>query len=326
MAGAHYARNVSMKLTTFVILATLLIGGGSGCADLHPEKSLVFVPKGKVTNETNFNGFSVKTYRSDDGDGSFEILRENKRIYGQHGYCFFIGGQASNIYKAMRMPTQGADITGNGKPNLVVYEWTGGAHCCYVAYVFELGSSVKMIAEIDGRHSTPGFVDLDGDSVPEVILNDWTFEYWPGCFEMSPAPKVVLHWRNGRYIPDAKLMEIPTPSPQDLSREAESIRNDDAWNDRVFNSREYSRWCIPSQLFQTALDLMYGGHEESGRKFIRMAWSTKYPLDNGLLVEFDKLLSQSPYWTLIKKQRESNESQLVHSETNRISSAAEPSR
>ena len=295
-----------MKIFAFIILAILLIGGGSGCAVLHPRESSGFVPKGKVTDETSFNGFSVKTYRSDDGDGSFEILRGNKRVYGQHGLCFYIGGQAGNDDKAMRLPVPSADITGNGKPNLVVYEWTGGAHCCFVARIFELGSWVKMLAEIDGRHSTPAFVDLDGDSLPEVILYDWTFEYWPGSFATSPAPKVVLHWGNGQYVPDAKLMEIPAPSTEDLIQEAESIRNDDAWNDRVFNSGKYSRWFIPQQLFQTALDLMYGGHEELGRKFIGMAWSTKYPLDNELLTELDELLSESPYWTVIKRQRESN--------------------
>jgi hypothetical protein len=162
-----------------------------------------------------------------------------------------------------------------------------------------------MLAKIDGRHSTPAFVDLDGDSLPEVILYDWTFEYWPGAFVMTPAPKVILRWRNGQYVPDAKLMEIPVPSPQDLSQRAQSIRNDDEeWDHPVF--REYSRWYIPQQLFQTALDLMYGGHEELGRKFIEMAWSPKYPMDRKLLAEFDRLLSESPYWPVIKKQRESN--------------------
>jgi hypothetical protein len=315
-----------MRLVTFVILAILLIGGWTGCTALHLEQSSDFIPERTVTNETNFNGFTVRTYRTSDGNGSFEILRDNKRIYERNGWCFFVEGLAGNSDKAMRMPAPGSDITGNGKPNLVVYEWTGGAHCCFVAYVFELGSPVKIIAEIDGRHSTPEFVDLDGDSFPEVILRDWTFEYWPGSFATSPSPKVVLRWRNAQYIPDAKLMKVPTPSLQDLSQKAEGIRNDNYWNDHEFNPGKYSSGFIPPQLFQTALDLMYGGHEELGRKFIRMAWSTKYPLDNGLLAEFDKLLLQSPYWTLIKKQGESNESQPIRAETNRMSSAADSAR
>jgi hypothetical protein len=223
----------------------------------------------------------------------------------QSGWHFFLEGQAWNDEKGVRIPAAGKDITGSGKPNLVVYEWTGGFHCCYIAYVFELGSSVTLLAEIDGQHAAPKFVDLDGDSIPEITLYDWTFEYWPGSFAASPAPKVVLRWENGRYVPDAKLMEVQAPSAQDLRQKAESIRNDEVWNDRAY---EHLRWFIPQELFQTALDLMYGGHEELGRKFIGMAWSKEYPLDNDLLAEFDALLLESPYWPAIKRQRASKDS------------------
>jgi hypothetical protein len=293
-----------MDRSVCIVLVLVLIASGSGCAALHERESPAFVPKGNLTDETRVHGFTVRTYRSDAGEGSFAVLRDGKRAYEREGWSFFIGGRPGNIDKAMRMPPPGIDITGNGRPNLVIYEWTGGVHCCFVAHVLELGSPVRMLTEIDGRHSTPTFVDLDGDSLPEVVLRDWAFEYWPGSFATSPAPKVILRWRNGQYVLDAKLMEVRAPSPEELRRKAEEIRNDEYWDSDVTSPGQYSEWSIPPWLFQTALDLMYGGHEELGRSFIRMAWSPKYPVDDVLLGEFEALLSQSPYWTAIKAQRE----------------------
>jgi hypothetical protein len=171
--------------------------------------------------------------------------------------------------------------------------------------VFELGVPIKLLAEVDGMFTAPRFEDLDGDSLPEIILVDWTFGDWPGSFATSPTPKVILRWKNGKFIPDERLMKISAPSIEDLKREAESISNDDDW-DIVYNPDQFF-WShyIPRQLFQRALDLMYGGHEEVGRKFIQMGWSKKYPVNKELLVEFDELLSKSPYWKVIKEQRES---------------------
>ncbi len=304
------SRTQTIRMLGSSVLALLLITAGNGCKNQAPEDYSAFVPHGAVADEVSVGGFTMRTYHSHSDDapgawddiGSFEILREGRRVYGQHGVGFYIAGRPRSFdEEAMRTPVPGTDITGNGRPNVVVYEWTGGAHSCFVAYVFELGDRCKMLASINGVDSIPAFTDLNGDSVLEVRLRDCTFRYWPESFGSSPLPEVILRWTGRRYEPDAKLMETPEPSEAELKNMAEKIRSDAAWDRDP--SGGYSRYYIPQELFQTALDLMYGGHEELGRRFIEMAWSPKYPLDKKLLSESDALLSESPYWNAIRKQR-----------------------
>lgn len=44
----------------------------------------------------------------------------------------------------------GRDITGDGRPNLVAYDWSGGAHCCSNYYVFELGYPSRVLDVLEG--------------------------------------------------------------------------------------------------------------------------------------------------------------------------------
>jgi hypothetical protein len=66
----------------------------------------------------------------------------------------------------------GTDINGNGIPDLIVTEWTGGAHCCYTAHVFELGEAFRKIGEIPGRDGGLLFRDLDRDGIYEAVVQD----------------------------------------------------------------------------------------------------------------------------------------------------------
>jgi hypothetical protein len=293
-----------MTKAAITLLAVALIVSLSGCAIVYLGERPFFASKENLTGEFEVAGITVRTYYSEEHDESFEIWRGKKRLYQGMCYRCYIGGKPEDENEAMRMPPPGQDITGDGKPNLVVYEWTGGAHCCYIAYVFELGDRVKLLAEVDGKHGMPSFADLDGDSILEIIIEDWSFEYWPYSFAGSPAPKVILSWSDGKYIPDAQLMEIPEPSLEELIQEAERVKNSEEWNECEFYTKEYRRHCIPQGLFQTALDMIYGGHEVSGRQFIWMAWKPIFRMDTQLLVEFDELLSKSPYWLEIRGQRD----------------------
>jgi hypothetical protein len=73
----------------------------------------------------------------------------------------------------------GTDITGAGKPNAIVSDWSGGAHCCFTLRIFELGKQFKEIAKIEAGHSDGAkFVDLDHDGFYEFEGNDWAFAYW----------------------------------------------------------------------------------------------------------------------------------------------------
>lgn len=269
------------------------------------ENTQALHPRGDLTDQAIFGQYTVSTFRSQKGQGSWQVSRNGRPVRGGHGWVFRIG-RISPEEDGLPADCLGKDINGNGIPDIVIYEWTGGAHARFIARVVELERHCRLLAEIDGIDSVPRFRDLNSDGVLEIVLQDKTYRYWPGCYAESPAPTVVLRWNQREYLADARLMSIPPPSRDEIKAKAERIAQDAQWAGDP--SGQYSRWYIPQELFQTALDLMYGGHEEEGWAFIRLAWTPKYPIDSDLLEEMRALMDRSPYWKEIKKQRASSKS------------------
>jgi len=254
--------------------------------------------RGELTDECTFGIYTIRTYRTRYGDGSLEILKSGQTIYDQHGWVFEIGDRGSMCH-SLEFNLIGGDLTGNGKANVVIYEWSGGAHCCYTMFLFQIDGVVKQIAEIDGEDSVPNFADMDGDSVPELLLHDMSYSYWPGSFADSPCPRVILRWSKNSYIVAPELMISPAPSIQELENEAAKIRESERWTSGP--NSEYNHYNIPKELFRNALDLMYADHKDLGWKFIEMAWTEKFPVDKELLEELRKRMASSPYWKQLQE-------------------------
>jgi len=109
----------------------------------------------------------------------------------------------------------GKNITGNGIPNLVISEWTGGAHCCSNFYIFEIGARFRFLAKIEAGHGDMShFANLDGDGNLEFVGADWTFAYWRTSFAESPAPEIILRFAAGGYRLAEDLMRKPAVSRQ----------------------------------------------------------------------------------------------------------------
>lgn len=90
-------------------------------------------PQGrKRTDEARFGTYLIRTYRWPEPAGCLQILRSGVVVYSLASTDFKIG---SNFEGGAGIPV-GTDITGVGKPNAIVTEWSGGAHCCFTLHVF----------------------------------------------------------------------------------------------------------------------------------------------------------------------------------------------
>ena len=70
----------------------------------------------------------------------------------------------------------GKDITGKGEPNLVINEWSGGAHCCYTFDVFEIGKKFREITTLDAVEGDYAhFEDIRRNGKLVFVASDWTF-------------------------------------------------------------------------------------------------------------------------------------------------------
>ena len=231
-------RTLGMKSLCGIIIALAFVvpTGEGGGATKSPRKDgevdpRTFTPTGRLKDRRRFRNYEVRIYQPRLGDGSLEVRRGGRRIYARvsEGGKFLIGELFESDTPKERIAT-GKDITGRGVPNLVVSEWTGGAHCCFSAHVFELGKHFRKIASLDAGHGKLDFQDLDGDGSLEAILHDWSFAYWPRSFAESPAPRVILRFRDGRYQVAPDLMRKPPPPAADLAAKARMVRESGKWD------------------------------------------------------------------------------------------------
>jgi len=121
-------------------------------------------PDSVIAKQSSLGFYELIIYEGE-FNGGYRILRNGSPVHSETGYRF----HTSQWNEDHGWNTFGPDITGDGIANIVIQHWSGGAHCCHSATVFELGSTLKVLGRFDGEDSTPFFKDLDGDGVFEVL-------------------------------------------------------------------------------------------------------------------------------------------------------------
>ncbi len=214
------------------------------------------------------------------------IERGGKSVYRQQSYDFHLGGFDPSDAKQKGLLAVGKDVTGAGVPDLVVSEYTGGAHCCFLAHVFELGKEFRNVATLDARDGDLShFEDLDSDGALEFVTNDFTFAYWRASFADSPAPRVVLKFRAGAYHVAPELMQKAAPAAAELESRSREVRGRGRW----------AAGRVPPALWAAMLDLIYRGHPDLAWSFLNSAWGGSTREKETFRKEFLARLAKSPY-------------------------------
>jgi hypothetical protein len=252
---------------------------------------------GNLKDVARVGQFVFKSYKSDESGSCLQVLRGRKVIFRRtldspDGYTL---GQSADPNYAIPGITNGTDVTGRRRPDMIVSYFTGGAHCCMYHYVFELEPAFKLLATLyDADDDLSHFADLGKDGHYYYLTADWTFAYWWLSFAGSPSHSVVL-----RYVDDAiggsfhlamDKMLTPAPTP----KEWEKARGDVRGELRLEEENMVNE--LPNVLWQEVLDLIYTGHSDLAWRFLDevgpRAQQDPYPD----LEAFCSTLKASPYW------------------------------
>jgi len=203
---------------------------------------------------------------------------------------FQIGGSPDFPLEGKKdlLTPMGRDVTGLGLPDLVIGEWTGGAHCCFLSHIFELGpKKLRRVATINAEHSDRAhFEDIDHDGQLEFLMNDWTFAYWHTGFMQSPAPDLILRFRDGKFRLALDLMRKPSPKDEVLAHLANDIA-------AKWDSFEQGP---PHEFWGEILDLIYSGNAGRAWKFAEQCWPREKDGKQEFMRDFRNQLGQSPHW------------------------------
>lgn len=258
------------------------------------------------------NEYVVKLYLSGKdnigaGYDAFEIVHKKKRVYFKKGNRYSINAvinkEIASLDEKKNKESIG-DITGDGIPDLIISEWTGGAHCCSNTIILSLGRIFKETAYLKGEHTGFEIEDIDGDGIYEAKGNDWVFGYWQASFADSPAPEIILRYKNGKYLIAADLMSMHPPDEKKINAEIELVKKDFFKSDGHYSQHQDPPWSksggVPPKLWGYMLDLIYTGSGDLAFQFFNKAWPEGKEGKTEFLNAFKKQLSKSPYWKDIK--------------------------
>ncbi|HEV2332002.1 MAG TPA: hypothetical protein VGV16_02480, partial [Gammaproteobacteria bacterium] len=103
------------------------------------------------TESTAFRDYEVRLYddsrceaEPETPKAGFEIWKAGRRVTSGTGYSYAIGYplQEDQSPDSVKLKV-GDDLTGAGLPDLLLSEWSGGAHCCYTFHLFQLGTEFR---------------------------------------------------------------------------------------------------------------------------------------------------------------------------------------
>ena len=271
-----------------IVIMWVLMLAAAGC-DRPPMKPASaqapsFEQRGQLSEQHRVEGYDVSFYReADTGEGSLVIRREGRRVYATHGHMFSLKA----IEKRPHRFEPGDDITGDGAPNLVVNHWSGGAHCCFDKYVFQLGDQFRLLEKIEGRDTGVTFKQLDQAPDLEAVIGDPTFTNWKAAFAYSPMPRVVLKWDGETYAVAGYLMRQPEPDRWEWSAMMERFQKPEFWAQPISGR---------SALWAQMLDLMYSGHPDLGWALLDRTWPDDVPGRAAFKEALREQLRQSPYY------------------------------
>jgi len=240
----------------------------------------------------------------DDQSGRLEVYDGDHIVHAADGYKFKIADAGFDPRFTGYNP--GIAITPSGYPSMIIYHWSGGAHCCYDFHILELGPEFRVLDVIEALDSVIGFEDLDGDAIPEISLSDFSMAYAFTAFVGTPTPEVILRYQDGEgYRVAADLMQAkPLPTAQELQEKADLVWNEciEEQDDGTVVLKSPGDWGYGTTLWETMLDLVYAGQEDLALELFDMAWPEFAEGKEEALEKFRETVADSEWYQQLAEQ------------------------
>jgi hypothetical protein len=202
------------------------------------------------------SGYVLNIRPSDDMEAPCwaEILNSaGKEVYGNNNY-------AVRLHQAT-----GLDIDGDGKPEVVIEAFSGGAHCCWEYGIVSLVTPLRT-AKIRNGHPI-AFKEMDGKIT--LCTYDRAFDYFEASYADSPTVDVFLRLENG------KLHDVGTEFRSEYDRRIAAARQQlpTATLERFRSSGpDPEKPEVKTAVLSIALEYLYSGRDAEAWKTLDEMW------------------------------------------------------
>lgn len=229
---------------------------------------------------------AVITFLPENAHGKLTIKKNQEIVYEQDG----IGYHYDFGLKDGKDKFSGKNITGNKIPNLVVTNWTGGASCCLVVSIFELGKKFRKIIELEAFTMQYDLLNLDKDRNLEIeILDGSTRGVFTSTVDTAYG-RVIMKFVDNEYRVAPDLMKKPRPSDKQIKKFKSEITKAFEEKDNPF---------LPAKFLEIMMDLSYSGHLDLALQIAEETWIQNKDGFETLTTfkkTFVESLNESEYW------------------------------
>lgn len=115
------------------------------------------------------------------------------------------GGNPLRSFEVWNAEAETLDVDGDGTAELLVCDFSGGAHCCFTYYLYTRKPALNLLGAFDMGNAGLTFQDIEGDGVAEAIGYYDGFAYYEGLsYVGSPFIPIVFSLKAGKYVENTK--------------------------------------------------------------------------------------------------------------------------
>jgi hypothetical protein len=183
---------------------------------------------------------------------------------------------------------------------LVVEQYSGGAHCCYSYWIYDLSQNARLIFD-NGKYGTGNPltpVDLDGDGAFEFSHSIMAFDYFHMSHASSIFPQAVFAYdkKAGEYRPaNRRFSSYALGGIEDDLKELETLKaGGNPEGDELYTERHFSA------VLQVTLKYIYAGKRDEGWSFFEREYTTHEGIGKQKMrAEIEETLAAEPVYRYI---------------------------
>jgi hypothetical protein len=226
---------------------------------VEPDEEVIDFEAGFIDGDKLLHeGYEVVRSESKDGRDSSAIIKKNGRLIDSLNS----GGMGKDSTKFGVF-----SLLGDETKQLVVMQYTGGAHCCWTYKVYGFWPKLHVIFD-DGKYGEAlGYElraeDIDADGRYELFQAVMTFDYFHMSHASSVFPTAVFAYdeKSRQYMPANK--KFSHRLLRNLTEDMETLVSARA----TVNVESTLNETYVSAVFEVLLKRIYAGQEQQGWKF-----------------------------------------------------------
>lgn len=243
------------------------------------------------------------------GEGSFEVVHGRHRLLAVRGDRMRVQDRVPMIGQDVEYfapdPGKGGDpmiepdtdLDGDGVPEFIVSEYTGGANCCFRLHICKVWPDFHhQVLDLD--YASGGiFLQLDSDPAMEAEVRDFSMDFFYSGPRRGVAPPLKMDFDGREWRPSASLMRAAPATEAEIEAMVQAwdgFEIDDAGMVRKFGSASPHPWA-------PMVRLIYTGHADQAWDVLARAMPKSLRARQAFWTGMLEYLRQSEGWdTLVE--------------------------